>query len=112
MKPVRIKGATINSVGLGRVGLMMADTEVFVSVPSVDDERALGERLYQPVMVTLSAGDALADRDRAWARLLRAERLYIGGAMRGNFDAHTELEAAKQALRDLGVPVDALLEEA
>jgi hypothetical protein len=40
----------------------------------------------------------------AWARLVKAQRAYIGGV--GPFG---DYEAAKQDLRDLGVDVDALL---
>jgi hypothetical protein len=42
--------------------------------------------------------------DLAWARLVKAERL--GGA-----EYLREIDAAEQTLRDLGIDVDALLEE-
>jgi len=48
----------------------------------------------------------------AWVQFIRAERVLIGGGMSGAAEgALARYEAAKQALRDLGIPVDALLEE-
>lgn len=56
------------------------------------------------------AHEALSARNdierKAWARLVRAERAFIGGT-----GSLAEYDAAKQALHDLGVDVDKLLEE-
>lgn len=67
--------------------------------------------------------DSIAAERRAWARLVRAtqaEREAAAcvisdrerGCRGGSWDIETfEVEASKQALRDLGVDVDALLSE-
>lgn len=55
--------------------------------------------------------DALKERDEAWARLLKAE---VAEASREEWYAPhyaEEIRAAKQALCDLGVDVEALLAE-
>jgi hypothetical protein len=49
---------------------------------------------------------AAREKERAtWARLVKAERAFIGGVR-----PIDDYEAAKHGLRDLGVDVDALLE--
>ena len=66
-----------------------------------------GEQLRAFILAAADKVPALAAerdaRDAAWARLVKAET----GALMGAEEAR---EAARQALRDLGVDVDALLE--
>jgi hypothetical protein len=48
----------------------------------------------------------------AWARLVKAECAVVDSGLRGEIPgAYQEQRDARQALRDLGVDVDALLEE-
>lgn len=56
-------------------------------------------------------GEAHEERDKAWARLVRATDAAATSLMAGPYNdrAATEYEAARQALRDLGIDVDALL---
>lgn len=61
--------------------------------------------------------EVLLRERKAWARLVRANAAAVHRADDGRpwaeiIAAEQELEAAKQALRDLGVDVDALLEGA
>ena len=67
-----------------------------------------GEQLRAFILAAADKVPALAAerdaRDAAWARLVKAET----GALMGAEEAR---EAARQALRDLGVDVDALMEE-
>lgn len=54
--------------------------------------------------------DRAAKERAAWARLVKAERAYIDSGATGDAErAIVRYAAAKQALRDLGVDVDALL---
>jgi hypothetical protein len=55
--------------------------------------------------------DELKRRDTAWARLMKAERAMLSEEHWFAPEACAEEEAARQALRDVGVDVDALLEE-
>lgn len=64
-------------------------------------------------LLTIVAAERDAER-KAWARLVRAEdRMHgpPGAICVPSEKTEREYEAAKQALRDLGVDVDALLEE-
>jgi len=60
--------------------------------------------------VAPTLGDVLRARDEAWARLVKAE-IDVADCVRGEIPgAYVERDAARQALRGLGVDVDALLD--
>jgi hypothetical protein len=95
-----------------------------MTIEMTDDElrairEACGDALTEKVRVLRMKSRALRnvqmardDERLAWARLVKAERAVARIMTEGPYAERTEVEheAAKQALRDLGVDVDGLLE--